>query len=64
MWIVGLLVQWLFYVDIASQIRLFADDCFCYHKMKTVEDTLKLQKGMDHFGSLAGVQDFSLSNAT
>ena len=29
---------------IDSQIRLFADDCVCYREIKTVEDTLKLQR--------------------
>ena len=31
-------------VDIDSLIRLFADDCICYREIRTVEDTLKLQK--------------------
>ena len=34
-------------VGIDSQIRLFADDCVCYREIRTVEDTLKLQKGID-----------------
>ena len=29
--------------DIESEIRLFADDCFCYRESKNEEDTLKLQ---------------------
>ena len=41
-------------VDIDSQIRLFADDCVCYRKIRTVEDTLKLQKDIDLLGSWAG----------
>ena len=27
--------------DIESEIRLFADDCVCYRKIKDIEDTLK-----------------------
>ena len=34
-------------VGIDSQIRLFADGCVCYREIKTVEDTLKLQKYID-----------------
>ena len=40
-------------VGFDSQIRLFADDCFCYREIKTVEDTLKLQKDIDLLGSWA-----------
>ena len=29
-----------------SEIRLFADYCVCYHEIKDMEDTLKLQKDM------------------
>ena len=38
-------------VGIDSQIRLFADDCVCYREIRTVEDTLKLQKDIDLLGS-------------
>ena len=38
-------------VGIDAQIRLFADDCLCYRRIKTVEDTLKLQKDIDLLGS-------------
>ena len=34
-------------VSIDSQIRLFADDCVCYREIRTVEDTLELQKDID-----------------
>ena len=34
-----------------SQIRLFADDCVCYHEIRKIEDTLKLQKDIDLLGS-------------
>ena len=34
--------------DIESEIRLFADDCVCYHEIKDMEDTLKIQKDIDH----------------
>ena len=40
-------------IGIDSQIRLFADDCVCYREIRTVEDTLKLQKDIDHLGSWA-----------
>ena len=33
--------------DIESEIRLFADECVCYRKIKDMEDTLKLQKDID-----------------
>ena len=33
-----------------SEIRLFADDCVCYREIKDMEDTLKLQKDIDHLG--------------
>ena len=32
---------------------LFADDCVCYREIRTVEDTLKLQKDIDLLGSWA-----------
>ena len=35
-------------VGIDSQIRLFADDCVCYREIRTVEDTLKLQKDINN----------------
>ena len=39
--------------DIDSEIRLFADDCVCYRKIKEIEDTVKLQKDIDRLGSWA-----------
>ena len=39
--------------DIASEIRLFADDCVCYREIKDTEDTLKLQKDIDQLGCWA-----------
>ena len=36
--------------DIESEIRLFADDCVSYREIKDIEDTLKLQKGIDRLG--------------
>ena len=33
--------------DIESEIRLFANDCVCYRKIKDIEDTLKLQRDID-----------------
>ena len=35
--------------DIESEIRLFADDCVCYREINNVDDTMKLQKDIDHF---------------
>ena len=40
-------------VGIDSQIRLFADDCVCCPEIRTVKDTLKLQKAIDLLGSWA-----------
>ena len=31
-----------------SAKRPFADDCVCYREIKDTEDTLKLQKGINH----------------
>ena len=39
--------------DIETEIRLFADDCICYRKIKEIEDTVKLQKDIDRLGSWA-----------
>ena len=39
--------------DIESEIRLFADDCVCYHEIKDEEDTMKLQRDIDQLGSWA-----------
>ena len=39
--------------DIESEIRLFADDCVCYHEIKEIEDTVKLQKDIDRLRSWA-----------
>ena len=36
--------------DIESEIRLFADDCVCYHEIKNKEDTVKLQRDIDRLG--------------
>ena len=33
--------------DIEAEIRLFADDCVCYHEIKDEEDTVKLQRDID-----------------
>ena len=40
-------------VGIDSHIRLFAYDCVCYREIRTVEDTLELQKDIDLLGSWA-----------
>ena len=39
--------------DTDSEIRLFADDCVCYRKIKSTEDTVKLQEDIDRLGSWA-----------
>ena len=39
--------------DIESEIRLFADDCVCYHEIKDEKDTMKLQRDIDRLGSWA-----------
>ena len=39
--------------DIESEIRLFTDDCVCYHEIKEIEDTVKLKKDIDRLGSWA-----------
>ena len=39
--------------DIDSEIRLFADDCVCYHEIKGTEDTVKLQEDKDRLGCWA-----------
>ena len=33
--------------DIESEIRLSADDCFCFCEIKDEKDTVKLQKDID-----------------
>ena len=37
--------------DIESEIRLFVDDCVCYHEIKEIEDAVKLQKLIYRLGS-------------
>ena len=39
--------------DIESEIRLFANDCVCYHEIKHEENTIKLQSDIDRLGSWA-----------
>ena len=36
-----------------TEIRLFADNCVCYREIKDEEDTIKLQRDIDRFGSWA-----------
>ena len=40
-------------VGIESEIRLFADDCVCYRRIDSTEDTSKLQKDIDQLGKWA-----------
>ena len=40
-------------VGIESEIRLFADDCVCYHQIDSTEDALKPQKDIDQLGKWA-----------
>ena len=39
--------------DIDSELRLFADDCVYYRKIKDTEDTVKLQEDIDRLGCWA-----------
>ena len=39
--------------DIETEIRLFADDCVCYHEIKDKEDTMKFQGDIDRLHSWA-----------
>ena len=39
--------------DIDWELRLFADDCVCYHEIKDTEDTVKLQEDIAHIGCWA-----------
>ena len=39
--------------DIESEIRLFANDCVCYRDSLDEIDTMKLQRDVDRFDSLA-----------
>ena len=40
-------------VGIESEIRLFADDCVCYRRIDSTEDTSKLQKDIEQLGKWA-----------
>ena len=39
--------------DIDSEVKLFADDCVCYRKIKGTEETVKLQEDIDRLGCWA-----------
>ena len=39
--------------DIDSEIKLFADDCVCFHEIREAEDSLKLQRDIDRLGCWA-----------
>ena len=39
--------------DIGSEIRLFADDCVCYHEIRDTDNSLKLLKDIDRLGCWA-----------
>ena len=39
--------------DTDSEIRLFAHDSVCYHEIRVIDDTLKLQKDIDRLGCWA-----------
>ena len=47
--------------DIESEIRLFADDCACYHEINGEKDTLKLQKYIDRLGCWARKMGYEIS---
>ena len=40
-------------IDIDSEIRLFADDCVCYHEIREADYSLKLQRDIDRLGCWA-----------
>ena len=40
--------------DVESEVRLFADELFCYPEIKDMMDTLKLQNDTDRLGMWAG----------
>ena len=40
-------------VGIESEIRLFDDDCVCYRRIGSIENTSKLQKDIDQLGKWA-----------
>ena len=40
-------------VDIDSEICLVADDCVCYCQIHSIEDTVKLQRDINHLGRWA-----------
>ena len=52
--VLGPLLFSLYITDITegidSELRLCADDCVCYHEIKDIEDTVKLQKDIDSLG--------------
>ena len=42
--------------DTESEIRLFADDCVCYHEIKDEEDTMKLQRDIGSWARKWGMR--------
>ena len=40
-------------VGTESEVRLFPDDCVCYHQIDSIEDPSKLQKDIDPLGKWA-----------
>ena len=38
---------------LTRNLRLFADDCVCYHEIKDIEDTVKLHENIDRLGCWA-----------
>ena len=53
--VIGPLIFSLYINDITAdqecEIRLVADDCVCYREIKDIDDTLKLQRGIDRLGN-------------
>ena len=39
--------------DMDSEIRVFADDCVCYHEIRDTDDSLKLHRDIDRLGCWA-----------
>ena len=49
-WTIVILVVYDITIGTDSELRLFADDCVCYHEIKNSEDTAKLQADIDFLG--------------